>query len=279
MLFKQYLAIIEGTFREARSKKTLVGFLIFSTLVILIAFFIFQQDAIVSALHNPASTNKKDVLEIGATVLDSVWTAVSMLLLFMTIFVGVFATANFITSIMEKGTIDLLISKPVPRWLYIVGRFSGSMLIMLGEVAYLIIGLWLVVGASSGMWNARFLLNIFFIWITFGGIYSIVVLLSVITKSSMLALIGSFVIYVIVGLLLPLAAFIDKLLNGEGHQGVLYYIGKGAQYVIPRIQEIAPGIAKFTLGGELDAVPFLFTLLLTGVYLGLSTYIFSKKEF
>lgn len=283
MLRTQYTAIVRETIREARSKKTLIGFMIVSTIIILVAFIIFRTTSFAQILNDPSRSHFKGESAIagiaGPTVLDFVWTLISSVLLFITISVGVFATANFITSMLEKGIVDLYFSKPVPKWLYILGRFSGAVIIMFFEVIYLVVGLWLVVGITTNIWGARFLLSIFFNVIGFMGFYSIVVLLCVITRSSMLAVIGSFIIYIITALLLPVASFIDKLINGEGTKGTIYYLAEGLRYLIPPVNDIGKNMANFVYGADYSFTPLILTLLLTFVYLGLSSYIFSKKEY
>ncbi|MBC8145297.1 MAG: ABC transporter permease, partial [bacterium] len=43
-----------------------------------------------------------------------------------TLFLGIFATAGIVPSMMEKGTIDLLLSKPLARWKLLWGRAAGG---------------------------------------------------------------------------------------------------------------------------------------------------------
>src|SRR4051812_4421575 len=115
------LAIIEDTIREGLAKKTIVGMLIVSTVAIVIALLLFQMDVVQNGLLKPGEGHVRvgggpEPSLLGVTVLDFVWMGVSYALLGLVVFVGSFVTTGFITSIMEKGTIDLLLSKPVPRW-------------------------------------------------------------------------------------------------------------------------------------------------------------------
>src|ERR1019366_9599097 len=144
----KFLAIIEATIREGIARKTILGMFIVSTIAIIIAVLLFQMDVVQHGLLSPATSHIKvqngqatsqppPAAMLGMTVLDGVWMVISSMLLFICVFLGVFVTAGFITSLMEKASIDLLLSKPVSRWTYIAGRYTGSVLIIFVEVAYL----------------------------------------------------------------------------------------------------------------------------------------------
>ena len=149
----KFLAIIEATIREGIARKTILGMFIVSTAAIIIAILLFQMDVVQHGLLSPAASHIKlqnghasapPAAMMGVTFLDVVWMSISSMLLVICIFLGVFVAAGFITSLMEKGSIDLLLSKPVSRWTYITGRYVGAVVIILAEVAYLVFGLWIV---------------------------------------------------------------------------------------------------------------------------------------
>ena len=280
------LAIIEETFREARARKTLIGFFIFSTLMILAALLVFNMDIVQQNLtkhafqgkvHAPKNIDASTLLT--ATILDYVWVVIAALLFFITICVGIFSTAGLITSIMEKGTIDLMLSKPVPRWLYIIGRYLGAVLIMTLEVVYFVLGLWVVVGITTGSWSGLILVSIPYIVLGFAGLYSVVVLIGVLTRSSWLAIILGFVIYFISGLLLPLGTWLDKLINGEGTTGVFGTVATIVHSIIPQLNDLSSNMGKVILAGSVEWTPILMTTLMIVVYLALSSLSFSRKEF
>src|SRR2546430_7864609 len=189
----KFLAIIEATVREGIARKTILGMFIISTVCIIIALLLFQMDSVQHGLLSPPKgeirtgpgQSPQSMQLMGITVLDTVWTGISMTLLLISVFIGVFVTAGFITSLMEKGSIDLLLSKPVPRWLYIVGRYCGAVLIIFAEIAYLIFGLWLVGGISLGLWGESFFLRSFFITVAFSGVFALVTFFAVLTWTSL----------------------------------------------------------------------------------------------
>jgi len=287
-MFNKLLAIIEETIREAKAKKTLIGFFAFSCLIILVALLIFQLTSLkehysqlavnVGAPHNQ-HTNGKNLDLIGATLLEYIWAITSQVLLFITVCTGVFATANLMTSIMEKGAIDLLISKPVPRWLYIVGRYLGASAIMLAEVLVLVLGLWLVTGISFGAWSAKFLLSIPYMLLTFMGVYAVVALVGILTRSSALSIIVGITLYIFIGAILPLGQFLDKLLGSGGGDGAFSMIAKVIHWSLPQISDLAFGMSESIVGHPIDWLPIFATMAIIVIYGGLASWNFSKKEF
>ncbi|MFI5263431.1 MAG: ABC transporter permease subunit [Candidatus Kapaibacterium sp.] len=282
-MLKKLIAIIEETYREAIARKTIVGFFIFSTLIILIAFFVFQSSTVKDAMSKMQQTNMQgnkptmatDVIMVS--VLDIFWTIVSVMLYFMTVCVGVFATTGFITSQMEKGTIDLLLSKPVPRWLYIIGRYVGSVSIILLEVIWFVVGMWCVVSLSTGTWHVAFLASIFFIMLGFAGIYSVVVLISVLSRSSALSIVIGIGLYFI-SLLIAGAKGIEKMVTTDS-KSTLSYIADALYYLFPQTSDMSGNMKNAILGNPIEWMPVLLILGLTTVYVSLSIYAFNKKQF
>lgn len=283
----KFLAIIEATIREGIARKTILGMFIVSTIAIIIAILLFQMDVVQHGLLSPATSHVQvqnghasapPPAMLGMTVLNGVWLVISATLLFICVFLGVFVTAGFITSLMEKGSIDLLLSKPVSRWTYIAGRYTGAVLIILAEVTYLIFGLWLVAGLSLGSWSAGFLGSIITITLAFAGVYSLVTLFGVLTRSSWFAIIIGLALYIFAAAVIPIGQFIDRLINGEPSKGILTTVATGLHYLVPS-QEMGKVIASEITGRGVDFMPLLLTIGLCVVYIGISCFAFSKKEF
>ncbi|MEO6691721.1 MAG: hypothetical protein ABIO44_05215, partial [Saprospiraceae bacterium] len=101
------LAIIKNTFREAIAKKIFIGYYIFYAIVILVMFFLSRIDAVDGILT--LADVKQAVLSIEAAFVKI---AYPLILIFSLI-----TASSFIPSMLEKGTIDLIISKPISRFM------------------------------------------------------------------------------------------------------------------------------------------------------------------
>lgn len=76
------------------------------------------------------------------------------------VFVAILVTATIIPQTFEPGAIDLLLSKPVSRWLLFLTKFFGGCAFILLNATYFIVILWLIIGFRFDMWNNALLLCI-----------------------------------------------------------------------------------------------------------------------
>jgi ABC-type transport system involved in multi-copper enzyme maturation permease subunit len=272
-------AIIEGTFREAIAKKTLVGFMILSAILILITFLIFQNEVVQSGMKESHEVGAADMAAglMNTTVLDVTWSIISVNFFIFTMCLGVFSTASFITSLMEKGTIDLLLSKPVHRWQYLMGRYIGALAVMLIEIAFFVLGMWVVISLSVGKWNMNFPFSIIHMMLGFAGLYSVVVFVSVLSRSSLLAIIAT------IGLaFISMLATVGRWLSDNftvSEKTVWGYLGDGIYYLFPQVTDMGFNMSYAILGKDIQWTSIGLITVLTALYLSLSVYFFNKKEF
>jgi len=76
------------------------------------------------------------------------------------VFVAILVTAAIIPQTFDPGSLNLLLSKPVRRWLLFLSKFCGGCMFILLNAGYLVVGLWLILGLRFGMWDPRILLCI-----------------------------------------------------------------------------------------------------------------------
>src|SRR6201984_818909 len=75
------------------------------------------------------------------------------------LFLALMATSTLFAQMLQKGSIDLLLCRPIPRWRIVTARFAGGAAIMAFNAAYLFLGVWAVLGMKSGIWNQGFPLS------------------------------------------------------------------------------------------------------------------------
>jgi ABC-type transport system involved in multi-copper enzyme maturation permease subunit len=105
------------------------------------------------------------------------------------ILVGVVITAFFIPNMLSKGTVDMLLVKPIHRWTLLVYKYFGGLTFILLINAYAILGIWLVVGMRSGVWPTGSLLLILSLTFFFAILYAISTLVGVLTRSTIASII------------------------------------------------------------------------------------------
>jgi ABC-type transport system involved in multi-copper enzyme maturation permease subunit len=125
------------------------------------------------------------------------------------VLLGVVITSFFFPNMLRKGTIDLLLVKPINRWLLLTYKYLGGLTFIFLTTAYAIGGIWFVLGLRSGLWANGALLLIPSITFFFGILYAVSTFVGVVTRSvvaSILLTIGAWVIFFAIG---QVHAFVD----------------------------------------------------------------------
>jgi ABC-type transport system involved in multi-copper enzyme maturation permease subunit len=110
---------------------------------------------------------------------------------------GVIVTAGFIPNMIRKGAIDLLLTKPMARPTILIYKYFGGMFFVILLTAYTILGLWLAVGVTSGMWGTGILLAIFSITFYFSILYAFSTMIGVFTRNAIVCIVGTMVFWAV----------------------------------------------------------------------------------
>jgi ABC-type transport system involved in multi-copper enzyme maturation permease subunit len=114
-------------------------------------------------------------------------------------------TAFFIPNMLRKGTVDMLIVKPISRPSLLLYKYIGGLIFIFLNTAVIVVGIWLVLGLRTNLWGARFLLSIGILMFQFAFYYAVSTLFAVLTRSPIVAI-----------LMTCLSWFIFALLIGYG---------------------------------------------------------------
>jgi ABC-type transport system involved in multi-copper enzyme maturation permease subunit len=117
------------------------------------------------------------------------------------ILISVVITAFFIPNMLRKGTIDLLLVKPIHRTTLLLYKFVGGLLFIFLNTAIAVLGIWVAIGLRSGIWAPSFLYSVFVITFFFAILYSASTLFAVLTRSPIVAILLTcgvwFVLYIV----------------------------------------------------------------------------------
>lgn len=102
----------------------------------------------------------------------------------VTLMLSVVITAFFIPNMLRKGSVDLLVSKPISRPGLLVYKYIGGLTFIFLLSAFTISGVWLMMAARSGNWSPGFLLVTPVLTFTFAILYSISTVVAVFTRSA-----------------------------------------------------------------------------------------------
>ncbi len=272
------LTLLLATFRELFSKATLYILLGISTIVLLGTLLAFSSDltddGIILKVFGVPVSPPTQAAEIEPMVYGMQAGLAKGLFLGIMLF-GVFATASVIPDALEKGTVDLYLSKPLARWELLLGKYVGSVAVIGLATAYFIGGVWLTFGARVGVWNVQFLLSAVTMTFMFGAIFSIVLLLGVVFRNAAVPIIGCF-LYLMV---------IDNLL--ENRQTVLYLISESSlyralcdafYYLLPQIAGMQRQLENQIMQRTVEWRSFIQPLLSSALMFGAASLILERKD-
>jgi ABC-type transport system involved in multi-copper enzyme maturation permease subunit len=276
------LTIIKNTFREALAKKIFIGYYIFYAIVVLFMLFLVNLDTVEGVIS--LADTKQTVHMVEKGFLDLSWALI--------LFFSLISTSSFIPSMLEKGTIDLLISKPVSRMTIILSKYLGAVLFMFLSMIFLLGSIWLILSAKSGYWDFGFLITIPLITLAFAVMYGIVVFIGLTTQSTIISiLVNLFLIFVLCPILSVREGIIFTFVKNSGVQFVFNFF----YWILPKpgeIKDIAVSLLMdkkinfWATSVNMEAGDFtaswmslITSLLFCIVLLSYSIFYFSKKDY
>jgi ABC-type transport system involved in multi-copper enzyme maturation permease subunit len=273
------LALILHTFRETAAKATLWVLAGISTLVLLVVALGLSTGSsadgvVLMFFGNPTSPPLDQAsLEQAVAALEAGLAGGLMLGVFL---FGLFATAGIIPEALEKGIVDLYLSKPIARWELLLGKSMGAVTVVLANIIYFIGALWAVVGIKTGVWDVQFLLTSLLMTFVFACLYSIVTFFAVLSRNMGLAIIAAFLYLFIITTALESRALGLYMLSGSTtYRSVI----DGLYYILPQISSMQHQITAVILKQEADWRPFAQSLASAGAIFGGAVALLQRKDF
>lgn len=268
-----FTTLVASTFREAIAKKIFIGFFAIATLIILIFLFLINVDSIEGMVNMMESSGEEGVKQL-VTGFQVAMIDISYLLIITFCFIAV---SSFIPSMLEKGTIDLLLSKPVSRAQIILAKFLGGVSLIFFSLVYLIGFVWLILSAKSGFWHVPFLYSILWLTLSFAIIYSLIILIGLVSQSTILSIIISlFLVFIVCPVLYHRETLIFSLVNNNAAQFIVNFF----YYVLPKPSDINKITTDIITGSPVESyMPVISSVLFMLAALSASIFYFKKKDY
>lgn len=268
-----FLTLMFSTFREAIAKKIFVGFFAIATIIILVFLFLINVDSIEGMVDMMEFSGEEGIkkLVIGFEV---AMINISYLLIITFCFISV---SSFIPSMLEKGNIDLLLSKPVSRAKIILAKFLGGVLLIFLSLCYLIGFVWLILSAKSGFWHFPFLYSILWLTLSFAVIYALIILVGLVSQSTILSIIISFfLVFIVCPILYVREEVIFSLVSNSTVQFVINFF----YHILPKPTDINKITMDMITGDPVKSyMPVFSSLLFMLAALSVSIIYFKKKDY
>ena len=241
----QILNIASNTFREAVRDRVLYN---------LIAFALLMSAASVLVGQISIGIERLVVVNLGLT-------AVSLFGVVIAIFIGI----GLVSKEIEKRTLYTVLSRPVERWEFIVGKFFGLAGTLVVNTAFMAVGVFaalLIVSRTFERADVWILVALYFIILQFLMITAIALLFSSFS-SPLLSAVLAFALFVI-------GTFADDLRGFAAMvHGVSRYLATGVAYLVPNFASLNV-ITSVAHGQPIGADSILSNSLYAVVYTGMA---------
>ena len=287
---RQFAGSITLTFRELWAMKITLGLFIVTSIAWLMLSFALNLDVVegsIAALRilgieaNPMERVRdpetgewiRQVLTLDSFVLGVNQFVFGASYIFGTL-LGLFATMPLVAGFLERGRIDLLLSKPISRSKLLAGHIAGVWATVLVLISYLIGAIWIVISTKTGIWLPRYLLAIPIISVMFAVVFSIVILFGVATRSPGFALVMSYGCIFFSVILAARTQIVPQLSAlGRGVFLTLYH-------VLPNYMEVVGIMAQLGSGDPVESwYPLISSILFGSVCYVCAFIIFHRRDF
>ena len=115
--------------------------------------------------------------------------------------ISVVVTAAFVPNMVRKGTLELLLVRPIPRWRLLVFKYVGSLLFVGALLGLLIFFAWLVTGILANIWSPGIILALPSLLLFFALLLSVSTFTGVLTRSTLSAMLVTVCYWVVLFIL------------------------------------------------------------------------------
>ena len=255
----QFLAILSDSIRESRDRKIFWVLLAMTGVIVLamlsvgfhgdrVTFLFGAFDAETGHFNPLSALGRERIASIAVYLL------VSNFLGWIGVILMVIATANFFPNLMERGTIDVMLAKPISRPVLFLYKYIASMTFVLLQATIFVVLTFLVMGLHWRVWLPGYLMCIPLLVLLFSYLFCVTALVGVKTGSSLAAVLytlGAWVVFA----LLPAGAQGLTLLKAD-ENSAMYRVAEIAAWIPPKTGQIPYIAARWSgAGSVLDLMP------------------------
>jgi ABC-type transport system involved in multi-copper enzyme maturation permease subunit len=106
-------------------------------------------------------------------------------------------TAGFVPESLHPSAASVLLAKPVPRWLFLAGKYLGVVCFIALHATIYFVGTWFALGVRTDVWHVNYLMGIPLMVFHFAVIFSCSVMLAVLFRSTMACVVGGVLFWIV----------------------------------------------------------------------------------
>jgi len=116
---------------------------------------------------------------------------------FASIGLALFATCSLFPELMMEGSVETVLSKPIARWKIFLTKYLGALLFMAVPLTIFCLVVFLAMGLRMQIWMPKIFIAVPLLTFVFSTLYSFATLVGVRTRSTLFALISTFLLWIL----------------------------------------------------------------------------------
>ena len=211
------------------------------------------------------------------------------------VLVAVLVCASFVPNMLQKGTLDPLLARPLGRARLLLFKYLGGLWFVTLLAAFITVGCGLALGVGSGFYNSWFVACTGTVTAVFAVVYSVTVLFGVLTRSFGASALLSIGVWWVSSIIVQLKQSLPMMLGDEVPAGVQKAFDV-AYAVLPKTSDI--GALNIVLlsrsqlseeayqrqfGAQMPSIDWAFSLGTTAAFvavmLGLAVWVFGRRDY
>ncbi|PKN01330.1 MAG: hypothetical protein CVU77_05915 [Elusimicrobia bacterium HGW-Elusimicrobia-1] len=192
---------------------------------------------------------------------------------YIALFSAVLVGTNFIYDEMENKSVYMIAARPVPRWVYLAGRYMGFLLSVAALLALMEVFNTAVVLLAGGLPEPADALLTLLSAMKMAVVLALAMLLAMLTTSRAASM-GFTLFLWVLGHFTEEMAFLSSLASSP----VVKALAWASRFIVPRLDKFSPMDTGVVTAGHLVAV-MSYTLMYSFAAVGAAWLVFRKKEF
>ncbi|MBN1420222.1 MAG: ABC transporter permease subunit [Planctomycetes bacterium] len=215
---------------------------------------------------------------------------------FVVMIVALSATSSFVPGMLEKGTLDLALARPIGRARLLLFKYIGGLWFIALFAVFLIGGCWLGFTVRTHLTTPWFLFSAVTLMATFAVLYSVSVLAGVLTRSSGLSALAAIGVWWVSSIIVDLRHQLRMFFTGADPPRALERAFDIAYAILPKTKDLghlntfalsraqlSPDAFARTVGEVLPRIDWVYSLGTTAAFtaamLALACWRFSRKDY
>ncbi len=245
----QLWALIVDSFRESLDRKIFWVLLLIEVVVAAAMFCVGFEPGKVDILFGTWTIETAHFTALSGLRMDLLARTVNIIMDFVVGWIGVtlaiVATAGFIPAMLERGAVDVLLSKPLSRPLLFLGKYLGSMVFVLVHAAFFVGLTFLIIGWRWNAWLPGYFWTIPLLVVLFSYVYCVSAWAGVRFRSSIVAINLSVGAWVFFAGIQGVGDLFELEKDMQKHRWA-YRSVQIARWCVPKTQDITDLAAKWS---------------------------------